>query len=85
MLVQFFLVKWYVLSYTVLFVQGIATILTGYETLGIILLFCNGELKTQFSLKMLPLLTVWFVCLFGLLPFGMFRFVLALTETPASL
>ena len=86
--VQFIFPKKHLLSYTVMLIQSISTILTGYETLGVflftalvILMFCNHDLKTHFYAKILPLLGVLMLSLPGVLPFGLFRFILAFAES----
>ena len=86
--VQFIFPKKHLLSYTVMLIQSISTILTGYETLGVflftalvILMFCNKDLRTHFYAKFIPLTAVLLISLFGVLPFGLFRFVLAFAES----
>ena len=78
--------KW--LAYGIMLIQGISTMITGYETLGIFLFtalgifsFCNGDLRTNFKLKISLFLTTWFASLFGILPFGIARFILSLAES----
>lgn len=76
------------LAYIILIVQGLSTMITGYETLGVFLFtalgifsFCNGDLRIKFKLKISLYLTTWFISLFGILPFGIARFILAFAES----
>ncbi|MBR1639888.1 MAG: hypothetical protein IJ688_10930 [Treponema sp.] len=87
-LVQFFFPNKHIISYSVMLIQSVSTILTGYETLGvflftalIILMFCNKDLRNHFYAKFIPLLAVLLLSLFGVLPFGLFRFILAFAES----
>ncbi|MCR4735272.1 MAG: hypothetical protein K5829_09745 [Treponema sp.] len=87
-LIYFIFPQLKVLAYIIMLVQGISTVITGYETLGVflftalgILAFCNGDLRKKFKLKTSLFLTIWFVSLFGILPFGLPRFILAFAES----
>lgn len=75
-------------AYIVTFVQAISTTLTGYETLGIILyaagtslLFCDGFFKKHYRKKIIVLFCVWFSSLFGIIPFGWHRVILAIATS----
>ena len=72
------------LQYTILFIQSIFTIATGYEILGILLytillvkLFLNGFYKTHLKLKAIFSFGVWILMILTLYPFGLERLVLA--------
>ena len=76
------------IAYLIMLVQGIFTMITGYETLGIflftalaILAFCNGDLRKSFWLKIAIFFPIWFLSLLGVIPFGLHRFILAFTES----
>ncbi|MCR4954216.1 MAG: hypothetical protein K6A43_09095 [Treponema sp.] len=87
-LVYFIFPQLRLLAYIILIVQGLSTMITGYETLGVFLFtalgifsFCNGDLRIKFRLKITVYLTLWFISLFGILPFGIARFILAMAES----
>lgn len=81
--ILFFTKENFYLHSLVLFVQGICTVLTGYELLGaflysclFIILFCNKFFVTKTKFKFTFLCVCWGLALLGLIPFGWQRFIL---------
>ena len=71
----------YRLQCFILFIQGICTVLTGYEILGaflysamFVILFVNKFFTTNTKKKLLILITIWILTIFCLLPISYTRF-----------
>jgi DNA-binding CsgD family transcriptional regulator len=69
--------QWFSLLYTILFVQSLYAVFTGFDTVGIflyaflnLLLFCNGFFKIRFKLKLTLSLGIWFLALLSLITFS---------------
>ncbi len=82
--ITIFKISWHKLQYTILFVESLCTILTGYEILGIFLfsallikLFVNRFFVKHVYSKMMCLLIIWIISILGLIPFGMERVFLS--------
>lgn len=67
----------------ILLTQSFFTTWTGYETLGmflfsalVILLFCYGFFRTHIRQRTIILIAISFICLFGVIPYGIARCVL---------
>lgn len=72
----------------ILSIQSIYDVLTGFEILGLfhfslilMILFCKGFFMRKPLLKISVLLTVWFLLLLSLIPFGIERLIFAIVVT----
>ncbi len=68
---------WFLLLYSILFVQSLFLVFIGFEAVGIfmyvflnMLLFCKGFFKTYFRLKIAFSFGIWGLVLFSLISFG---------------
>ena len=76
------------LECAILAMQAVTTCLTGYESLGIFLytamiliLFCDGFFKKHAFRRILILFVAWFLVLPGIIPHGIERYILAITQS----